>query len=242
MKKACTTANFKTIFTLSAGVALAGGFWVASTPVAKGVQKTPAEIIQAHLPSNTTIGSATDQQLLDAVCQSVKQSPKDAALIVRTAAGARQTIRTNVLCTALKCGRSGSGETCGWAVDVAREWIKQDPNLASQMTESVSACAPDCRDTFQAALVEGRDIPAEGPDSASTGNFGANVPSNINPPPGAAGGGGSTSSNGGADEGKCTVCHNGHEISIPCAKTQRFVQQHSGDTLGPCAATPITNP
>jgi hypothetical protein len=238
MKKAFTAANFKTIFSLVAGLALASGLWVASAPMARGVQqKTPAETIQAQLPGDKTIATASEKQLLDAVCKAVKQSPKEAGLIVRTAAGARQTIRGDVLCMALKCGRTQGDDDikstkCTWAVDVVREWIKQEPALASQLTESVSQCAPDCRDTFQVALVDGKDVPAEGP-----GNFqGTTVANNINPPPGSAGGGG------GPEVSKCVVCHNGHEISIPCDQTQKFLRNHPGDRTGPCQATPITNP
>ncbi|MEY2546787.1 MAG: hypothetical protein QOG48_1904 [Verrucomicrobiota bacterium] len=236
MKKAFIAANFKTIFSLAAGVSLVSGFWIASAPVAKAVQRTPAEIIQAELPSDMTIATASDRQLLDAVCKSVKRSPSEAGLIVRTAAGARQKIRSDVLCMAVKCARTTNddikGTKCTWVVDVVRDWIKQDPNLASQLTESVSQCSPTCRDTLQVALVEGKDAPAEGP-----GNFeGGNVMNNLNPPPGSSGGGGL------AQESKCVVCHNGHEISIPCETAQKHLQQHSGDTLGACQATPVTNP
>ncbi|GEM_PF-2647840 len=236
MKKAFTAAKFKTIFSLLAGIALASGLWVASAPIANAVQKTPAEVIQAQLPGDMTIATASDRQLLDAVCKAVKQSPKEAGLIVRTAAGARQKIRTDVLCMAIKCHRASDeeaqGTRCTWVIDVVREWIKQDPSLASQLTESISQCSPSCRETLQVAIVEGKDVPAEGP-----GGFGGTtVMTNINPPPGAAGGGGGPGTN------SCIVCHNNQNVTISCADLQTYLAGHPGDSPGACQATPITNP
>lgn len=243
MKQALTANNtrgralIQTAMSLVVGVALAGAFWVASTPVANGVQKTPAETIQTHLPKDMTIASASDRQLLDAVCKAVRQSPKEAALIVRTAGGARQNIRADVLCMAIKCSRAHSedvhGAQCTWVIEVVREWIKQDPSLASQVTESISQCSPECRDTLQAAIVEGKDIPAEGPGG---GEFSGPVLNNLNPPPGSVGSGGGPGGN------ACIVCHNNQNVTIACTDVQTYLQSHSGDTAGACQATPVANP
>lgn len=224
MKQAFNAASFKTIFSLVAGLALAGGFWVASTPMAHGVQKTPAEVIQSQLPETVTISSASDTQLLDAVCKSVRQAPKEAALIVRTAAGARETLRSQILCMGIRCAHDSKDMDCTWVLDVVRDWIKQEPSLANQLAESISDCAPNCRELLQ-------NIGAGG---VGEGAFG-NPPANINPPPGSVGSGA------GASETACTVCHNNQNITLACNDVPGYLQSHPGDTAGACQATPDVN-
>ena len=219
-------AILKIGMSLVAGVALAFGLWFASTPVAQAAaQKTPAEMIQAHLAKGATIANAPDPQLLEAVCKTIRQSPRDAGLIVRTAAGARQSLRSDILCMSIRCANEShdakGGADCTWVLDIVRDWIKQDPSLANQLVESVSNCAPDCRDALQNLGV-------------GEGNF-ANPPANINVP---AGGGG-----GGAPGGDvCLVCHNGSNVQVACSDLQTYLAGHPGDTAGACQATPVTNP
>src|ERR1700730_14983034 len=79
-----STGVLKTAFVFFIGVSLGTGFWFASMPMANGQTKlTPVEMIQSKLPQGKTIATATDTQLLNAVCKAVKQWPKEAALIVR---------------------------------------------------------------------------------------------------------------------------------------------------------------
>lgn len=220
-----TASALKTGVALLLALALASSLWFASSPNARGAQMTPAEMIQHKLPVNMTIATASDPQLLDAVCKAIKQWPKEAALIVRTAAGARQSLRSNILCMAIRCAREDkAGIDCTWALDIVREWIKADPSLANQLTESIAQCAPECRDALQ-NLGSGA---GEG-----EGAFG-NPPSNINAPPGSTGGG--------AGGNTCIVCHNGQEVQIACSDLQSYLRSHPGDTAGPCQPTPVTNP
>jgi hypothetical protein len=230
MKKASSTNHRVAVWqiglSLVTGAALAAGLWVVSAPLASAVEKTPAELIQSQLPKDMTIASASDTQLLDAVCKSIRRSPKDVGLIVRTAAGARQSLRGDILCMSIRCANEShsadnkGGPDCAWTLDLVRDWIKQDPNIANGLIESVSQCAPDCRDTLQnLALGEG--------------NF-ANPPANINAPPGSAGGG--------AGGDVCQVCHNGANIQIACSDVQGYIAGHPGDLAGACQATPVVNP
>src|ERR1700737_1878286 len=108
----------KTGLSLIVGVALAAGFWFASSPRTQAAPATPAEMIQSQLPSGKTIATASNQQLLDAVCKAVKKWPSEAGLIVRTAAGARRELRSEILCTAMRCLH----QDCGWSVEILREW------------------------------------------------------------------------------------------------------------------------
>jgi hypothetical protein len=203
------------------GATLGSGFWIASTPMAHGQSKlTPVEMIQAKLPSDKTIATASDTQLLDAVCKAVKQSPKDASLIIRTVAGARKNLQGDILCMTIRCLKEKREFDCAWVTDVVRDWIKADPDSTNQLIELVSDCSPDCRDPLQGLLTGG-------------GAF-ANLPSNINPPPGSVGGGA-------ASGNACIVCHNGENVQIACDNMANYLTAHPGDTSGACQVTSTTN-
>ena len=230
MKKLLAVANgggvpapiLKTTLTLLLSIALGSGFWIASLPMAKAAeQMTPAEMIQFKLAKGKTIATATDAELMEGVCKAVKQWPKEAALIVRTAAGAKKNLRSDILCMAVRCAREKHAVDCTWVTDILRDWIKEDPKDANHLTELGLQCAPDCRDTLQASLGEG-------------GSSFANPPSNINAPPGSVGGG--------AGGNACIVCHNGTEIQIACSDLDSYLSGHPGDTAGACQTTPNTNP
>ena len=213
-------ASLKTGLAFVLVFGLAPGFWFASLPIARAAQITPAEMIHSKLPANTTLSTATAPQLLEAVCKAVKQWPRDAGLIVRVAAGARQNLRVDILCAAIRCARESHSLECSWVLDVVREWTNANPSLANQLIESVGECAPDCRDALQSSTL-------------GEGNF-TNPPININPPPGSVGGGGGGN--------VCLVCHNGNEIQIACSDLDNYLRSHPGDHAGPCQPTPITNP
>jgi hypothetical protein len=230
MKKLLAVANggmpaplLRTTFTLLLGMALGSGFWLATLPMAKAAaQMTPAEMIQSKLPTGKTIATATDAELMEGVCKSIRQWPKEAPLIVRTAAGAKKNLRSDILCMAVRCAREKHVVDCSWITDILRDWIKEDPSDANRLTEMGLQCAPDCRDALQASLGQ-----------QGEGSF-ANPPSNINAPPGSVGGG--------AGGNVCIVCHNGTEVQIGCADVSNYLSSHPGDTAGPCGTTPITNP
>jgi hypothetical protein len=212
-----TASTLKTTLTALVTIMFASSLWIVSLPAAS---MTPAEMIQSKLPPHTTIATATDAQLLQAVGEAVRQWPKDAALIVRTAAGARKSIRADILCIAIRSARERGALDCNWVLDILREWIKADPGLANQLTEAVSQCAPECREALQSL-------------SLGEGAF-TNPPNNINAPPGSVGGGGGGN--------VCLVCHNGTEIQVACSDLENYLKSHPGDTAGPCVPTPTTNP
>jgi hypothetical protein len=220
-EKRFSTGVLKTTLVLLVGIALGSGFWIASTPMAHSETKlTPVEMIQPKLPSGKTIATASDTELLDAVCKAVKQWPKDASLIIRTVAGARKNLQGDVLCMTIRCLKEKRELDCTWVTDVVREWIKADPDSANQLIELVSDCSPDCRDPLQGLLTGG-------------GAF-ANPPSNINPPPGSVGGGAAAGNT-------CVVCHNGENVQIACDNMANYLTAHPGDTSGSCQVTSTTN-
>lgn len=199
---------------------LGSAFWFASIPLAQAKQITPAEMIQSKLPANKTMASATDAQVLEAVCAAIKQWPKDTGLIVRTAAGSRQSLKADVLCMAVRCGYEKRALDCGWVVALVRDWTKAEPSEANKLSELALKCAPDCRDALQG------DVPAEGPSNQAG-------PGNINPGPGSVGGGNSGN--------LCLVCHNGQQVQVACSDLGTYLSNHPGDTAGNCEATPNSN-
>lgn len=227
MKKLLTVANdggmrapvFRATFIFLLSVALGFILWVASLPVVHAAQMTPAEMIQSKLPPNKTIATATDAQLLAAVCKAVKQRPKDAVLIIRTAAGARKTLKSDLLCMATRCLREKRDLDCSWVSEILHDWIKAEPNEASRLTELVLQCAPECRDLFPSKPVD-------------EGNF-VNPPGNINVLPGSVGGG--------AGGNVCIACHNNREVQVACSDLDNFLDNHPGATTGPCQVTPSAN-
>jgi hypothetical protein len=215
-----STGVLKTTLVLFAGIALGSGLWIASTSMAHGQTKlTPIEMIQPKLPPGKTIATASDTQLLDAVCKVVKQWPKDAPLIIRMVAGARKSLRGDILCMTIRCLKEKRELDCIWVTEVVGDWIKADPDSANQLIELVSDCSPDCREALQGLLTGG-------------GAF-ANPPSNINPPPGSVGGG--------ASGNTCTVCHNGENVQVACDDMASYLTGHPGDTAGACQVTSTTN-
>jgi hypothetical protein len=178
---------------------------------------TPVEMIQSQLPQGKTAATATDKELLEAVCKAVKKWPKEAAAIIRTAGSARRNLRGDILCMAIRCLRDNQTLDCGWVVEIVREWIKAEPKWASQLTNLVVECSPECRDALQAV---------------GEGAF-ANPPSNINPPPGSTGAGGAGN--------PCLVCQNGNEVQVSCDDVSSYISSHPGATAGPCGVTPSTN-
>jgi hypothetical protein len=215
-REGMTASTLKTTLAALVTVMVASSLWIASLPAAS---MTPAEMIQSKLPPNTTVATATDAQLLQAVGEAVRQWPKDVALIVRTAAGARKSIRSDILCIAIRSARERNSLNCSWVLDILREWIKAEPGLANQLTEAIAQCAPECRDALQSLTL-------------GEGAF-TNPPNNINAPPGSVGGGGGGN--------VCIVCHNGTEIQIACSDLENYLKSHPGDTPGPCVPTPVNN-
>jgi hypothetical protein len=221
MKKLLTRICATTwVFLLS--LALGSSFWIVSLPLAQAAQMTPAEMVQSKLPPRKTIATSSDAQLLAAISNAVKQWPQEAAVIVRTSAGARGALRSDILCVAIQSLREKHALRCNWVRNILQEWIEGEPNEAARLTEVAMQCASECRDVLQ-------NVRREGEGEA---NF-VNPPSNINPPPGSFGGGASASA--------CLVCHNSREIQVACFDLDSYLKSHPGDTAGPCQVTPVTN-
>jgi len=190
-----------------------GAFWAASLSIANAATTTPAEMIQSQLPHSTTIGTASNNDVLSAVGRAVARHQNDAPDIVRTAAGARKDLTADILRAAIHSIHDDKGKDCELARAILQQAIAADAEHAAALTELWVSLTPLCVES-----------PEEGP--ATVGN--------INGPPGSIGGG-----NPGGDT--CTVCHNNQTIQVPCTGLKTYLHGHPGDTAGGCEASPVTN-
>ena len=231
MKKLLTISNtrhlsisfWRTVFLTFVGMTLALAFWTATTPVAKAREMTPRDMIQAQLPQGKTLANATKPQVLSAVCSAIKKYRRDAAQIVRTAAEARRDLLKEIERRAFECAGTDDAALIRGVVDGL---IAAFPDEAAAIRDLAIQLAPS-------VMGGGSTV-----GSASEGNFNNDSPSNQNPPPGSLGGGGGGFN---PEEGRCIVCHNGHEIRVPCSKLTQYLTNHPGDKAGPCQPTPTKN-
>lgn len=220
ISKGLAATVLKSTLSLVLVAVLAAGFWVASAPLTKAAGVTPAEALQSSLPAKTTLATAPRADVLSAVCKSINRNKGDAADIVRTAAGARRELASDIVSEGIRCTNDGNGTDCGLVRRILHAGTEADPANAARLTETVIALSPGCGLDGK----DSKDAPAEGPGDTI---------SNINPPPGSSAGGGGPAG--------CSVCHNGHVVTVACPNLDEYLRGHPGDTSGPCETTPDRN-
>jgi hypothetical protein len=233
------SAARRNLIVLAITLALGLGLWLAAAPVAKAARDmTAMEMLQSKLPQDKTLTSASKTEVLDAVCGAVAKWRPHSPQIVRTAVTARHEFAGDIVTIAVRCLRDDKDGplACERIVEIYRFAVDGDPGGQATILESFLMTAPDCRASF--GFTEGKQVvsaapPAEGP--AEVGEF-TNTPTNINPPSGAIGGGGFNPTT-----DQCVVCHNGHNIQIPCNQVGKYLNNHRGDFAGACQPTPVTN-
>jgi hypothetical protein len=204
---------------LLTGVALGFALWTAtaSTSVAQGA--SPARLIESNLPQGKTLASATKSQLLSAVCAAIRKNRGQAPQIVHVATAARPAWSGDILRTAFDCAGK---DDCGLLGRIFREAVAASPDDASALADLAASLAPGCASAFSS----GRH-----PDDL--GNYGP-APTNVNPPPGSIGGGGWQGN-------VVAICHNGRTLFVSPRGAEQHLNNHPGDTLGPCVVTPNQN-
>ena len=214
------------------GCALGTALWVATTPVAEAQGPDAQQMLQSQLPPNTTLTKAGPGQLVSAVGQAVKGSPRKIGEIVRVAAQAQKGATPDIVGAAIRA--LGRNPDCALVAQAVAAGIEVNPDKASQIMETAQSLAPNCRAEIEQAM---RGAGEQGTDQGE-GNFG-NAPGNQNPPPGSISGGG------GSQAGRCQVCHTTgsgqrQTLTISCNAVPAHIGH--GDTEGPCPVTPTQNP
>jgi hypothetical protein len=229
------SAALRNLMVLAIALVLGLGLWLAAAPVAKAARDmTAMEMLQSKLPRDKTLTSASKTEMLDAVCGAVAKWRAHSPQIVRTAVTARHEFAGDIVTIAVRCLRDEKEGplACDRIMEIYRFAVDGDPDGQAVILESFLMMAPDCRGSF----AEGKQVispPAEGP--ADIGEF-TNTPTNINPPSGAIGGGGFNPTT-----NQCVVCHNAHDIQVPCNQVDKYLKNHAGDFAGACQPTPVTN-
>jgi hypothetical protein len=222
MKKLLVSSHLarllKAMSVLLIGLGLATAFWVASMPVAQAQNMSPARMIESQLPQGKTMQNASKADLLSAVCAAVKKFRNAAPQIVRAAVTAHPQWKSDILRTAFNCLGT---DDCRLLGRVLRNAIEGSPGDANDLTQLAIELAPGCASSFG-----GGPAPDEG-------NFGIG-PGNQNPPPG-------TVTGGGGQGNVLAICHNGHTIFVSPQGAEQHLNNHPGDTLGPCQVTAVTN-
>ena len=218
--------TLKSLLIISSALAIA--VYVGSVAASGTSQITPAEMIQTKLPRDKTLVTATRSEALSAICAAIRKWPNEAPQIVRTAAGARKEMTTDILKESIECLRGDAKEgpaSCDLIGKTVAAAISADGEDASKITELALQQAPDCAEGIESAMT-----PGEGP------NAGADPP-NLNPPPGSLSG-----IAGNIDQRKTvTVCDNGINVQLSPSNEESFLTTHPGSRAGACQATAAVN-
>jgi hypothetical protein len=208
--------------------ALAIGIWAESVAASGASQITPAEMIQTKLPRDKTLVTATRSEALSAICAAIRKWPNEAPQIVRTAAGARKEMTTDILRQSIECLRGDAKEgpaSCDLIGQTVAAAISADGEDASKITELALQEAPDCAGGIEAAMT-----PGEGP------NAGADPP-NLNPPPGSLSGIVANVN----QRNTITVCDNGINVQLSPSNEESYLTAHPSSRSGACQATAAVN-
>jgi hypothetical protein len=181
---------------------------------------TPARMIEESLPQGRTMASASKPQFLAAVCSAVKKFRNAAPQITRAAIEARGPWREDIIRTVVRCMGTRDCAALGRILNALNSAYPDD---ASATTQLFIEAAPGCTSAF-----------GQGQGGDDEGVYG-NAPGNQNPPPGSIGGGGGQGN-------VIAICHNGRTIFVSPRGAENHLQNHPGDTLGPCPVTPNQNP
>lgn len=188
-------------------------------------------LIELKLPQGTIMKKASKSQLLAAVAAAVQHWREFSPEIVKSAITTYPAWATEIVRQAIiSLGRPHDCQLIGFIISGA---IAAVPDQTSQIHDLALSLAPECHEILEHLPAPGSNCGGGGGGGGeSEGDFNA-PPGNLNAPPGSSGDGGT--------QNLCIVCHNGHEIRIPCSHVAQFLRNHPGDFAGPCRPTPVTN-
>ena len=214
MKKLLTVSNG--LLTLSA-LALLAAFSVATIPSAVAQGNDARNLIQQELGSGN-VQTAGKADFLQAVCAAVKKNRGAAPQITRAAIMIHGEWKNDILRTVFECLGS---DDCRLLGRVLRAAIAASPGDADSLTQLATELAPNCAGSFGGQQPDDDFGPTGGPASQT-----------LLPGTAAAGGG---------QGNVIAICHNDHTIFVSPQGAEAHLQQHPGDSLGPCQVTPVTN-
>jgi hypothetical protein len=113
------------------------------------------QLIQSHLSPGHTMANAPNAELVEAVCEAVKQSPARLTSIVDAVARVRRRQRIELLCRAVQCASDTGSLDCGAVVDLLKQWIQERPDEANLLLQRFFQCSAECGEGVQGQVGSG---------------------------------------------------------------------------------------
>ncbi|MFL6526593.1 MAG: FecR domain-containing protein [Chthoniobacterales bacterium] len=184
-------------------------------------------VIEHDLPTLKSLRQTNQGEFLGAFPTAIKQW----RLVSPQLSGSATTVRREWAHQILRSAFKAVGPDCPLRARILRAIIAADPAEASALMQLALELGPNCADAFK---LEGAGGSGGGGGDAGEGGFDSNgVPGTPGGPPLLTGGG--------AQANVVSVCHKGRTIFVSPAGAQAHLNNHPGDTLGPCQVTPTTN-
>jgi hypothetical protein len=184
-------------------------------------------VIEHNLPTLKSVHQTSHGEFFGAFPGVIKQwravSPQ--------LSGSATTVRREWARDILRSAFSAVGPDCPLRARILRAIVAADPAEASALVQLALELSPECADDFK---LNGAGAGGAGGGDAGEGGFDSTgTPGSTTGQPLLTGGG--------AQANVVSVCHNGRTIFVSPAGAQAHLNNHHGDTLGPCQVTPTTN-
>ncbi len=174
------------------------------------------------MPDKKTLKSATQTELLSAVCAAARKRRADVAAITQAAVVARRELAGEIVGMVLRCAGKTNCETTG-AIVAAAHAAEGD---VTRITDAAMARAPNCAETIDEVIQRGTKKPE------------AKSAAELAPSPGTGDG-----REFGFDphEPLRLVCSGGTQRAVRASQLEEFLKTNPGSFPGPCKTTPQTN-
>ena len=183
-------------------------------------------VLENQLPAVQSLRRASKTQFLASLPAAIKKYPQIAPHVAGGATMTHKEWARDILKESFKA----VGPDCGMRGWILQSLIAADPEEAAALTELATAVAPGCASSFGGGGAGGADE-SGGEDEESSESVSASSNSSFQ----------SLYSGGGGQQNLSAICHNGRTIFVSPVAVERRLRDHPGDTLGPCAVTPVQN-
>ena len=138
-----------------------------------------SQSLTAELPTEVTLGAASQDQVVVATRKAVRRTPKLTVAIVRAAIlskspSARRSTAGDRFKDVVDRSKESLCPPCSFVLGVARAAIQSNADVASAIIEEASSLCPGCASDLQALLTD-PGLVLGGPEEFITGPFGFGV-------------------------------------------------------------------
>lgn len=209
-------------FFVAALLLLGAACWTSSLRAQPARETIAAETIAKQLPGRKTLKSASQTELLSAVCAAARKRRADVPAITQAAVVARRELAGEIVGMVLRCASKTNCETTG-AIVAAAQAAEGDVTM---ITDAAMARAPKCAETIDAAIQRGaKKAEAKGAAEAEPSPGAGQAPEYGFDP----------------HEPLELVCAGGTQRAVRASQLEEFLRTNPGSFPGPCQSTPQTN-